>query len=319
MPEWCISKRELLDEALGPDTVANFAISEMEAWLRYPKHNWISNKLLVAQSQNFRCAPCEIWPEERDPEREVAELYPVVVKPMVNLFGMGVGACKVENSHSYLPHEIRSGSFWSEWLSGEFLSIDVLVRKGEPVWWCVFRGHQTEPWSGAFLYWESLYSQRLPPHLKKWMRRHLSDWTGCANFETIGGLIIEAHLRIGDLNHFRSKRLFTLLHQACSADISLSDTAVKDLQSIGHRLTPRIFLVPVFVLESEYPLVRKLSRRRVQQLCQDPSIAMVLCDNPPDQVGNPDGHVRLYNLTTTDLECGFEARDRLLEAGFASE
>ena len=64
-----------------PDNVL-IATDDFDAWPWYPKHNWIYDKLRIAQSQGFNSGPHGVMPPA----------FPVFSKPITNLKGMGVGS-----------------------------------------------------------------------------------------------------------------------------------------------------------------------------------------------------------------------------------
>ncbi len=69
---------------------------------------------------------------------------------------------------------------------------------GNPVWWRHTTG-VTAP-GGTFDYWH-IHAEAMPEiedWCGAWSRKHLAGYNGMANFETIGGRIIEAHLRFAD-------------------------------------------------------------------------------------------------------------------------
>jgi hypothetical protein len=90
------------------------------------------------------------------------------------------------------------GHFWMRLLAGEHVSTDVALVWGEPVWWRHTVG--TALRDGVFDYWTVLAEPRaeLEGVLGDWARGHLVGYTGLVNFETIGGAIIECHLRFAD-------------------------------------------------------------------------------------------------------------------------
>lgn len=76
---------------------------------------WLFDKLLVARKLGYRCGPAGV---------AVDEVGEYVVRPCVNLMGMGRGAyiMELENSTDHLPN----GTFWCEKFEGRHLSIDYI-------------------------------------------------------------------------------------------------------------------------------------------------------------------------------------------------
>jgi hypothetical protein len=153
-----------------------------------PGHRWIYNKLLVAKSQGLECG----LPGETPPSR-----YPVFCKPVTNLKGMGAGSCVLMDERDYREN-CNPGDFWMKLMTGEHISTDWAVVRGETKWYRHTLG--IPGLSGTFDYW-MIQARARPPLIKysqDWIREFLPDYTGMLNIETIGGRIIEAHLRFSD-------------------------------------------------------------------------------------------------------------------------
>ncbi|HVS03079.1 MAG TPA: hypothetical protein VMT16_09955 [Thermoanaerobaculia bacterium] len=157
------------------------------AWELYPQHRWVYNKLLVAESQGLAAAPHGVPPRR----------FPVFSKPIYNLHGMGVGGRVVEAADE-LALSFEAGHMWMELLAGEHVSTDVAVIGGEPRWW---RHTVAKPLGeGMFDYWtvEAAARPELEAYCGQWLGAHLGAYTGFVNLETLGGRIVEAHLRFAD-------------------------------------------------------------------------------------------------------------------------
>jgi hypothetical protein len=152
-----------------------------------PRHRWIYNKLLVARSQGLECG----LPDEQ-PGR-----YPVFCKPVTNLKGMGAGTCLLHNARDF-EKKCNLGDFWMKLLTGEHVSTDWAVVQGEAAWCRHTLG--IPGIAGTFDYWviEARPRQRLERYCRDWIWANLPDYSGMINIETIGGRIIEAHLRFAD-------------------------------------------------------------------------------------------------------------------------
>lgn len=160
---------------------------DADAWCWYPAHRWIYDKLAVALSQGLDAAPHGVMPPS----------FPVFSKPMINLRGMGAGSRPIADATEYAA-ALTGGHFWSTLLTGDHVSTDVALVNGEAQWWRHATG-ETAP-GGTFDHWHVAAAHRpeLQEYCGAWAARHLRGYTGMANFETIGGRIIEAHLRFAD-------------------------------------------------------------------------------------------------------------------------
>lgn len=171
------------------DCPANVFIptEDSDAWTWNPKHRWVYDKLAVATLQALLAAPHGIEPQQ----------YPVFSKPIYNLKGMGVGSRVLQSKTDY-QQAYQPGHMWMPLLEGEHISSDVVLVDGAPQWW----GHASGITSGdgTFDYWEVRMDTvpAVEAWAGDWCRRHLAGYTGMVNLETIGGRIIEVHLRFAD-------------------------------------------------------------------------------------------------------------------------
>jgi len=136
---------------------------------------WVYDKLILSRKLGYKCGPAGI---------DVPEPGWYIVRPCVNVMGLGLGAKKM-----HLPQytiDLDPGYFWCEWFEGRHLSID--YEYGKQVL-CVegFKSKDT------FTQWD------------KWIKTNdqipfpkvLDQFKTKANIncEFIGGKLIEVHLR----------------------------------------------------------------------------------------------------------------------------
>jgi hypothetical protein len=163
------------------------ATEDSDCWTWYPEHRWVYDKVAVALSQGLDAAPHGVAPKT----------YPVFSKPIVNLKGMGVGSRVLRSADDYAAH-YAPGHMWMTLLDGRHVSSDVAVLNGKALWWRHATGRPGP--EGTFDYWVIHAAQdvEVEGHCGAWIARHLAGYTGMINLETIGGKIIEAHLRFAD-------------------------------------------------------------------------------------------------------------------------
>ncbi len=163
------------------------ALHDPDAYRMFPSRNRIYNKLWLAEQQGLACAPDGIAPQS----------YPVFCKPIYNLRSMGIASGRVDGPAD-LAAAMRPGMMWCQLLTGRHVSTDVAIDRGSPVWMCQSQGIPTR--EGMFDYWivRPDADAGLADYLSDFVHRHLADHTGVVNFETIGGRIIEAHLRYSE-------------------------------------------------------------------------------------------------------------------------
>ena len=160
---------------------------DADAWVWYPEHRWIYDKLAVALSQGLEAAPHGVMPPT----------FPMFSKPIMNLRGMGAGSQVIADAAEYAA-ALTAGHFWCTQLDGDHISTDVALVDGVACWWRHATGETGQ--GGTFDHWhiEAAHRPALETSLGDWSARNLRGYTGMANFETIGGRIIEAHLRFAD-------------------------------------------------------------------------------------------------------------------------
>jgi hypothetical protein len=158
-----------------------------EAWEWNPRHRWVFDKLQVALSQGLRAGPHGTEPPQ----------FPVFSKPIMNFRGLGAGSRVLHSAEDY-AHCHTPGHFWMTLLEGAHISSDVAVVDGEPRWWRHVTGVAVG--EGMFDYW-TVHAEpngELEARCGAWIEKNLQGYTGMLNLETIGGTIIEAHLRLSD-------------------------------------------------------------------------------------------------------------------------
>ena len=158
-----------------------------EAWDWNPAHRWVFDKLQLALSQGIPAGPHGTRPPA----------FPVFSKPIMNLRGLGAGSRTLASAREYEEFHCP-GHFWMALLEGPHISTDVAVVAGEPRWWRHVTGMAVG--DGMFDYW-TVHATAFPDLEHKcaaWIERRLTGYTGMLNLETIGGSIIDAHLRLSD-------------------------------------------------------------------------------------------------------------------------
>jgi hypothetical protein len=153
---------------------------EVRAWKNCHSDDlWIFDKLLLGRKLHYLCGPgCVPVPK--------AGLY--VVRPVMNLYGMGVGA----DARWLTPADsaaVPPGYFWCEEFKGRHLSIDY-DRNGVQLN-CVEGFRRSNAPLYRFSEWKVVNQIRAFPDLLK----NLAGTYEFYNVETIGEKIIEVHLR----------------------------------------------------------------------------------------------------------------------------
>ena len=142
-----------------------------------PDDLWVYDKLIVAKKSGHICGL-------RGMDVPNPGFY--MVRPVINFYGMGIGAKKIYIEKS--TKSIEDGYFWCEYFEGEHLSID--YRGVTPILAVVGKKDEVNPYQ-KFIHWEKVPHQiPLPQMLNDICLRYET-----INCEFIGGKLIEIHLR----------------------------------------------------------------------------------------------------------------------------
>jgi hypothetical protein len=272
---------------------------DADAWNWYPKHRWVYDKLRIAESQGLVCGPHGMAPPT----------YPVFSKPVINLKGMGVGSRLIADAHE-MERAYAPGHFWMTLLEGEHVSTDCAVTDGEPRWWRHATGVPFE--RGMFDYWTIHAASRpmLERYLGDWLSDHMRGYTGMLNFETIGGRIIEVHLRFADQwpDLYGAGWVEALIGLYAEKAWRFADINRVDGYSAA--------LFGAHGVRYRHPDPMLVAAVRARPAIS--SVQITFHENrPPEDHAMPPGGFRLAIVNSTSLEAAFEAR-RQLAGGFPS-
>ena len=277
--------------ACPPDV--NIPTEDSDAWLWFADHRWVYDKIAVARSQGLNAAPHGVPPPA----------YPVFSKPITNLKGMGI-ASRVVRSAAEHEQSLTPGHMWMTLLDGRHVSTDVAVVDGVPRWWRHVTGAPSG--EGTFDAWtvHAAHDAAIEDYCGAWIGKHLHGYTGILNTETIGGRMIEVHLRMSDQ--------WPDLYGAGWVDAVVRlyhehkwDFADRDRRD-GHS---------VVLFAPHGPRYRHPPPALVAQVQNMPGVSSVQItfheDREPESHAMPPGGFRLAVVNAWDLQSGLAARELL--------
>lgn len=270
--------------------------NDEEAWLMYPKLNYVYNKMFICEFQNLAYAPMPILPNK----------YPVIIKPIINLMGMGINSVKVNSDKEFMKY-YNNNHFWCEFLQGDHNSWDFVITKGKIQYICCFNGCIDNNKFGTFKYWSLLKNFKLPKILNKFIFKNFKSFTGCINIETIGDKMIECHLRMGDIDQLPKDylRIF-LLNYICKIE-NVKDE-IEKLPNIGD-----LFLFPVWQEIKNYhnlnTIYKYLERTWENELIKDNNIIMYYFDKVKHSY--PNNFKRWFLFTIKNFEEGILIKNKI--------
>lgn len=202
-----------------------------QAWEAYPQHRWVFNKLDLALRMGYAAGPAGV-PIPRDGK--------YIIKPIYNLYGMGLGAEVVEwtladNKKIEDCEIISPGYMWCEYFEGPHYSVDYKRVHSEWQPFCAMKGTNTEQNLVKFTEWERVEPPELelPDFIKN------LDGVEYINLEMKGTQIFEVHLRSGN-NHIWSYPIGTKLIPVWNDKPSKEVLDIPDEEYIGGVTLPKI-------------------------------------------------------------------------------
>jgi hypothetical protein len=275
------------------ETAANISTEDTDAWQWYPAYRWVYDKLAVALSQGL-----DAGPHGTPPPR-----FPVFSKPIINLKGMGVGSRVLTSPADYERH-YAPGHFWMTLLEGRHVSSDLAVVDGAPRWWRHVTGKPAG--EGTFDYWtvHADPDAAIEGPCGTWVKKHLAGYTGMLNLETIGGTIIEAHLR------FAAQWPDLYGSGWVDAIVRLYEHGVWDFADADRRGGYSVVL-----FGRNGPHYRHPPPALVEEVKRTPGVSSVQItfheDVAPERHAMPPGGFRLAVVNGFDLAAALAARERL--------
>ena len=266
---------------------------DSDAWAWNPRHRWVYDRIAIARSQGLAAGPHGTLPPR----------FPVFSKPIVNLKGMGLGTRIVRSLEDYERH-CTAGHMWMTLLTGRHVSSDAAVVGGNARWWRHVTGRPAG--GGTFDYWtvHADAEPALEASLGGWIATHLHDYTGMVNLETIGGSIIEVHLRTTDQ--------WPDLYGEAWVD-ALVALYVRGEWKFADRDRCDGFSVVLFGPAGGR--WRHPPRERIEEILAVPGVSSVQItfheDRDPPLHAMPPGGFRLAIVNCWNLEVGLAARNRL--------
>jgi hypothetical protein len=191
-------------------------------------------------------------------------------------------------------------------LDGRHLSTDIAVVDGEPRWWRHVTGEAAG--GGTFDYWtvHAASEPVIEAHCGAWVRARLPGYTGMLNLETIGGRIIEAHLRFAD----QWPDLYGV--GWLEALVQLYEQGIWNFTDEDRRDGYSVVLFGPTGVRYLHPPPALLEE--VKQMAGVSSVQITFHeDRAPERHAMPPGGFRLAIVNGFDLAGGLAARERLKE------
>lgn len=264
-----------------------------EAWEWNPDHAWVFDKLRLALTQGLKAAPHGLVPSS----------FPVFSKPIFNFGGMGAGSRLLLDRADY-EQNATPGHMWMPVLDGAHISTDLAIVDGAVRW--VRHATGRAAMEGTFDYWtiHPEQNEALETRLTAWIKANLAGYTGMLNAETLGGTIIDAHLRFADQwpDLYGKGWVEALIGLYADKTWKFDDSGRHDGYSVALFMPHgRRYRHPPAALVSDVLRISGIS-----------SVQIPFYENKlPEDHSMPPGGFRVALVNAWDISAGLEARHRL--------
>ena len=158
---------------------------------RYPRHNFIYDKLWIVKSQGLQGGRLE-----KLAGKETKVSYPIFIKPRWGHLSASSKNCfKISSAEELLIYIDYPNMMWSEFIDAKEGMTDYVLLKGKIV-------HQltyvySDKQNGFSDDWKYISPESKPPSvITEWVKQHMTDFTGIVNVQYRDDKIIEVGLRL---------------------------------------------------------------------------------------------------------------------------
>lgn len=260
--------------------------NDFDAWKKLKNYRHIYDKLFIAYSQNIDSGPMGLYPKS----------YPIIFKPIINLFGMSRGFKIINNIDEYNSN-LKDGFFWMKYFPGKQINLDLIIINGNIMFYSALISHDNK--DGTFNYHESLPDYNISISIKEWIKKNLSKYIGCLNLEIINDNIIEAHLRLnGDFYLYNQRFVKELenlyLHKEWNLNFKIKKT----------------YLIPIFV--NSNLKTHNIDFKSILKLLNRYKVNSLRIDNINSNYQN-ENRSRLFMYDINNIENGLLVKELILK------
>lgn len=169
---------------------ADLPMYDSGAYNKYPKHNFVYDKLFIAKTQNIQCGVLEHIGKRTDVK------YPIFIKPRWGHKSASSKNCfKIKKFDDLLPHLEKEDMIWTEFIDARETMTDFLVVNGKIMY--QMTSVYSDKQNGFIDDWKYISPKNKPPkNIVDWVNEHMKNYTGVCNVQYRGDIIIEVSLRL---------------------------------------------------------------------------------------------------------------------------
>jgi hypothetical protein len=164
---------------------------DIEAHKKYPKYNWVYDKLYIAQSQGIQCGKLEtLKPHINNID------YPIFIKPRWGHKSASSKNCfKIKNKDELLLYINMKDMMWSEFIDNTENMTDFIMLNGNIMHQITYKYSDAQ--NGFSDVWKYISPDNKPPtYINEWVQKNMSGYTGMLNVQYRENIIIEVGLRL---------------------------------------------------------------------------------------------------------------------------
>ena len=166
----------------------NVPMYDILAYEKYPKYNFVYDKLWIAKSCSMECGELKNL-HKRDVE------YPIFIKPRWgHKTASSKGCYKIKSYEEALQYMDDDDMMWSEFIDAKEGMTDFIVLDGDVKWQMTLEYSDTQ--KGFIDDWKSIDMKHQPPDsIIQWVSTHIQGYSGILNVQYRADKIIEVSLR----------------------------------------------------------------------------------------------------------------------------
>jgi len=229
-------------------------IYDLNCYRYYPKHNYVYDKLWVAESQKLTAGKLDDLLNSKNSIQ-----YPIFIKPRWGHLSAASKNCfKINDKNELSKYKHFNHMMWSEFIDGREGMTDFIVLNGNIM-------HQvtyiySDKQHGFTDEWKYISSAtQAPPNITNWVLKNLRDYTGIVNVQYRNNVIIEVGLRLARSGAYiiatDNYALLTNIYNVIDRqhwDFSLQDqTKFKPYYALKcYTKAPIIYIWPQYILDA---------------------------------------------------------------------
>jgi hypothetical protein len=168
----------------------NLPMYDSTAYTKYPKHQFVYDKLFIAKTQEIQCGVLDQLSKRHDVS------YPIFIKPRWGHKSASSKNCfKINEFDEILPHLEKEDMMWTEFIDARETMTDFLMVGGKIMY--QMTSVYSEKQNGFIDDWKYISDKNKPPKkIVDWVNEHMKTYTGVCNVQYRGDVIIEVSLRL---------------------------------------------------------------------------------------------------------------------------